>query len=331
MQAQNPASPYYGLWSRLDGFRTEDLGRLITERAAVRLPLMRTTLHLVTARDCRALAPLFAPMLARHLYTGSPFGRRLQGLDPADLVAAGRELMDERPRSNAQLAKAFAERWPGIDASSMAWAVHYLAPLVQVPPRGVWGATHQATWAFADSWLGGPLGPGIPPDELVLRYLAAFGPATVKDMQNWSRLTKLREVTDRLGPRLRKFRDEHGAHLFDVPDAPLPDPDTPSPPRFLPDYDNVVLGHADRRRVIANDARDTLSTGPFLFGSVLVDGFGAGTWKIERAAATAWLRVETLRRLPRRAAAAVTEEGMALLRFAAADADGHDVRLVVFG
>jgi hypothetical protein len=158
---------------------------------------------------------------------------------------------------------------------------------------------------------------------LVTRYLAAFGPATVPDIQTWSWLTRLREVVERLRPSLRTFRDESGRELFDLPDAPRPDPDTPAPPRFLPQYDNLLLSHADRSRVIAGEHRSRM----FTRGSFLVNGFVRGTWRISRDNDNATLVAEPFRPIRAADRAALLEEGRGLLAFVAAEASTHDVRV----
>jgi hypothetical protein len=314
MQAQAPKDPYLGLWTRLADFRPDELAGLILARRAVRGPLMRTTVHLVSARDCLTLRPLVQPVLERVFH--GQFGRALVGADLGEVVAAGRALLEERPRTRAELRPLLAERWPGHDAGALAQAVGYLVPVVQVPLRGVWGMSGQAILALTESWLERHLEPAPSPDEMVVRYLAAYGPASVKDAQTWCGLTRLREVTERLRPRLRVFLDENGQELFDLPDAPRPDPDTPAPARFLPEYDNVLLSHADRSRVHTGGYRPPPHAGKGGFiGNVLVDGFFRATFTITRQRDGASLLITPFERLPREDATALSEEGEQLLRF----------------
>src|SRR5215211_137772 len=277
MQAQAPYAPYVGLWSRLEGFRPQELADLIEARRAVRGPLMRITLHLVTARDFLALRPVVQRVLERG-HACSPFGKRLEGLDMEAVVATGRALVEERPLTRAQLGPLLAERWPDRDPVALAHAVTYLVPVVQVPPRGVWGAGGPAAWTTAEAWLGRPVGGDPSPARAITRYLGAYGPAAVQDLQSWSGLTRLRPAIEPLRPRLRTFQDEQGNELFDLPGAPLPDPATPVPPRFLPEYDNALLSHRDRTRIIADAHRELV----FAKGALLVDGFARGAWGIER-------------------------------------------------
>ena len=327
MQAQAPEAPYVGLWTRLNGFQATELAELITSRRAVRLPLMRATVHLVTARDCAALRPLAQVVLERS-FSGQQFARNLAGLDMAAVKASGHALLDERPRTRAEIGRLLAAQWPDRDPTSLAYAISYLVPAVQVPPRGVWGAGGPATLAPAQSWIGRPLDRDVSPDDLVLRYLAAYGPATVMDAQTWSGLTRLGEVTERLRPRLRTFRTEQGSEVYDLPDAPRPDPDTPAPPRFLPAYDNVLFSLADRARLIPDARQVPLPPGNGArSGTLLVDGLFRGTWKITRHQDNATVHVEPDAALPDQGA--IIEEARRLLAFAEADAPNHDVLIAV--
>ena len=327
MQAQAPNAPYVGLWTRLEGFRPEDLSRLISDRHVVRAPLMRATIHLVSAHDCLALRPVVQPVLVRG-FSGSPFAQNLLGIEKDALLAAGRTVLEERPRTRAELGALLEERWPDRDAPSLAYAISYLLPLIQVPPRGIWGEGGQATWTTVESWLGRSLDPYASPGATVLRYLEAFGPATVGDVRTWAGLSGLGEVIGHLRPHLRTFRDEHGKELFDVPGAPLPDPETPAPPRFLPEYDNALLSHADRARIIPDNRRVPLPPGGGgNCGPVLVDGFLYGTWKKERARGKATLAIESFGPLSKNDRDALAEEGERLLRFVAEPQDTEELEI----
>ena len=326
LQAQTTHSWYTGLWTRLEGFDAPAVGAMLTTRRLVRIALMRSTIHLVTAADCLALRPLLQPVIERSMQGN--FGRNLVGLDRAELVAAGRAAVEAAPLTFSALGRTLAERWPERDPASLAQGVRSGVPLVQLPPRGVWGASGPAAHTSAESWLGRPL-KAMPLDELVLRYLGAFGPATVRDAQTWSGLTRLGAVFDRLRPRLLTFRDPRGAELFDLPDAPRPDAAAPAPVRFLYDFDNLLLSHADRSRVIAPAYFDQGFTadGP-MPSIVLIDGFTAGTWKADiRRRRAATLTVQPFTRLAPATRDEVAAEGARLLAFLA-PAAAHDVQIV---
>jgi hypothetical protein len=277
MQSQAPLAPYVGLWTRVRDFVPGDLSALTDQRQVVRLHLMRNTVHLVSARDCLGWHELFRPLRAARF--GARFRRGLQGVDRDALISYARRLLEERPRTRGELGKLLAARWPDADPVALAYAVTHHVALCQVPPRGIWGKSGPATWAPVETWLGAPIRP-CPVDDLVVRYLGAFGPATVADIQAWSGLTRLREVAERLP--LRTFRGEAGQLLYDLPDAPRPGEDTPAPPRFLPEYDNLLLSHQDRSRTIPGNRPVPLPPGNgATSGTFLVDGRWQGTWRLQ--------------------------------------------------
>jgi hypothetical protein len=254
-------------------------------------------------------------------------GEGARGLDLAALNAAARSCLDERPCTFEELRAALRQAWPAADERAMGYAVRTHLPLVQVPTETRWGWPGAAAFAVAESWIGKRLAAKGDPKALVLSYLAAFGPAGVRDAETWSYLKGLAPAFEELRPKLRVFRDERDRELFDLPKAPRPPEKTPVPVRFLPDYDNLLLSHADRRRVIADEHRPRIATANLrLPPTFLVDGFVAGTWKMERARQTASLVVEPFEAVARPARAAIIEEGEALARFVEPDAQKFEVR-----
>jgi len=318
LQAQSPNPPYFALWSRLKNFTPEKLSKLISQRKAVRIALMRSTIHLVTAADSMCLRPLFQPVIERS-FLSSTHGRGLANLDLAEVVSEARTVLAERPQTFAMLGEALKQKWPDREGIDLAYVARTYLPLVQVPPRGLWGNSGAAAHATITDWLGdGNAEESTTIEDCVLRYLGAFGPASVRDAQAWSGLTRLSEVFQRLRPKLVTFRDEAGTELFDLPRAPRPPAETPAPVRFLPEFDNLLLSHADRTRVIEPNHRKQLATlNGMPPGTVLWDGFVAGTWKIARDKKRALLNVATFAQQTKQQRNAIEAEGLTLLEFAA--------------
>lgn len=328
LQAQSPTPPYFGLWKRLQDFRAEDLSELIESRKVVRISLMRSTIHLVTARDALRLRPLMQALHEKQFFVGSRHGAAVEGVDIAEALKLGRALVEATPLTFTAIGAELAKRWPGRPHDSLGYILRNHLAMVQVPPRGLWRRSGPPAHTTIEAWLGRSIGTDTSPDRMVLRYVAAFGPASVRDAQAWSGLPKLGDVFERIGRRLVRFRDEAGRELFDLPDAPRPDPDTPAPVRFLPEFDNILLSHADRTRIVSDDDRRRLqSGGGILPATILVDGFVHGTWKILRKGKSATLEIAPFRPLSRKAVAALTAEGERLLEFAAPDAGARAVRL----
>jgi hypothetical protein len=322
MQAQVPHNPYTALWSRLERFRPAALSELLEHREVVRIGVMRGTIHLVTADDCLLLRPLMQPVLDAQLQRHGEHASSLRGVDLEPIVELARTVLEEKPRSGTELRAIFAERLPDLNAAALTHACQIRLAFVQVPPRGLWGRSAQVRSTTAESWLGRPFVADPSIDAVVLRYLAAFGPASVADASTWCRLTGLREVVERLRPRLITFRDERGRELFDLPDAPRPAPDTPAPVRFLPEYDNVLLSHDDRSRFFLPEGREALAgVWTIGYGSVMADGLVSAVWRLEPDG----LVVSHVPGLPKRVLASIAAEGRRLARFLEA---APDVRLV---
>jgi hypothetical protein len=325
MQAQLARPPYIGLWSRVAGFEAGDLTRLVHARKIVRATLMRATLHIVSTADYRALRPALQPMLSAELRRVLKDGTAGLALEP--VVAAARACLLERPRTFDEVRAVLRKAWPKADERALGYAVRTHLPLVQVPAEARWGWPGAAAFAVAEAWIGAPLPASGDLRKLVLRYLAGFGPAAPRDAETWSGLVQLRETFEALRPQLRVFHDERGRELFDLPKAPRPSADRPAPVRFLPDYDNLLLSHADRTRVVPAVHKPRLATRNLrIMATFLVDGFVAGAWRIDRARTSAALVLEPFESLARKARADLALEGEALLRFAEADARSFEVR-----
>jgi hypothetical protein len=325
LQAQTPHTWYLGLWSRISDFRPEDAADRLLERSLVRIAVMRSTIHLVTARDAHGLRPVVQPVLDRDLFTNQLHGKAIAGVEVEAVVEAARPLLAERPRTPKELGALLQPMWPDRPAATLAYAVRNLLPLVQVPPRGVWKRSGAIAHTSAETWLGS--GPAYSAADLVRRYLAAFGPASVQDVQTWSGLTRLREVVEPLRAELRVFHDDQGRELFDLPGAPRPDADTPAPIRLLYDFDNLLLAHADRRRTSTDAYRRAFAQrgGP-VPGAVLVDGITAAHWTLEQNRETARVTVHLHRPVTSAETDAITAEAGRLLAFAAPDTV-HEVRV----
>ena len=290
LQSQNPMPPYLALWSRLKGFVPGELSELIERRVAVRIALLRSTIHTVLAEDAAGIRPLVQPVIERS-FAPTPFGKATAALDLAPIADEARTLLEDRPLSWSALGERLRQRWPGVDGASLAHVARTHLPLVQVPPRGLWGRSGPAEHTTLEAWTGKQLRAGSI-DELALRYLAAFGPASAADMQSWCGLTRLGEVFERVRPGLVTFSAESGVELFDLPDAPRPPGDAAAPVRFLGEYDNVLLSHQDRSRVMEPAHKNRVFTNNGIIRSILmVDGMLRGTWKLQREKSGASLDV----------------------------------------
>ncbi|KQU85741.1 hypothetical protein ASC78_26570 [Variovorax sp. Root318D1] len=330
LQAQAPNPPYIGLWSRLEGFRREQLTEALKKRRVVRMSTMRATLHLMAASDALAWRPLLEPVHQRGL--AGEHARALEGIDRAAVVKAGWALLREGPLTGSELGQALAARWKDRQPASLAALIRNSVPLVHLPPAGNWNSHQNAQLQPIGQWLGESAAgaAAATQDDLLLRYLAAFGPATLADAGAWSGLTGWKAVVERLRPQLRTFTGEQGQQLFDLPRAPRPGPDAPAPPRLVAEWDNLLLSHADRSRVMSEAHRSRVFTvNGIVRGTVLLDGFVAGTWKIERAKNAAAVVLEPFARWSQADRLGVQEEAMRLLAFAAGgEGERHDVRVL---
>jgi hypothetical protein len=325
MQAQEPKHPFIGLWTRLEGFEEDALRRALHEREVVRATLMRSTLHLFSAADYAALRMSMQPPMS---VAKRVLGPRSADLDVDKVLPAANRLLKGTALAFDEIRARLQEQFPDVNDRALGYAVRTLLPLVMVPSGGArWGFDRVACFAPAGEWLSEPLSDDGA-QALVQRYLGAFGPATAKDLQVWSGAGGAKEVLDGMRDELIVFADERGRELFDLADAPRPGADAPAPPRFLPEFDNLVLAHDDRSRVIAAEHRPLVTTKNLrVKATFLLDGVVAGTWTIAVKRKVATLSLAPFGSLPKRAAKALTAEGDALLRFAEPEAKAYDVQI----
>lgn len=320
IQAQAVNAPYLGLWTRLSDFTLADLTARLEDRTVVRSSVLRGTQHLVLADDYGWLRPLIEPALLRGRQAA--FGKQTSDVDLDELATVARSLLAGRTLTRPQLGAALTERWPDHDPLVLAWSAQTLVPVVHPPPNGTWRRGGATPFTLATEWLGErPAAHG--PDELVRRYLAAFGPATVADMQQWSGVRGLAPVVE--GMALESALESLGDGYFDLPGMSYEDGSAPV--RFLPDFDNLMVAYADRTRIMPDEYRKRVCVGALVFATVLVDGTVRGTWKLVLGKEKATLTVALFERLPRTDQADVEAEALRLLDFAGADLEQRDLVL----
>jgi hypothetical protein len=326
MQAQEPKHPFIGLWTRLEDFDEDALRRALLDREVVRATLMRSTLHLFSAADYAALRMSMQPPMS---VAKRVLGPRAADLDLDEVLPAAKRLLKGTALAFDEIRARLQEQFPDVNDRALGYAVRTLLPLVMVPSEDArWGFDRVACFAPAGEWLGAPLSDDGE-QALARRYLGAFGPASAKDLQVWSGLGGTKAVLDGMRDELAVFADERGRELFDLADAPRPGAEAPpAPPRFLPEFDNLVLAHDDRTRVIAAEHRPLVTTKNLrVKATFLLDGVVAGTWTIAVKRKVATLSIAPFGSLPKRAVKALTSEGEALLRFAEPEAKDYDVQV----
>lgn len=323
MQAQEPRPPFIGLWSRVEGFAADDLRGALRDRSVVRGMTMRATLHIMSAADFQAMRAALDPVMEMAMRA---IRDRSEGLDLPEVLAAAEAYLDERPRTFAEVRDHLVGVFPGVNERALGYAVRTRVPLVMVPTDDRWSFPAASAFTPAEAWIGGPIDADAGAGAPALRHLAAFGPSTAADVQAWCGLPGMGAVLESLRPRLVALRDEAGRELLDLPDAPRPDEETHAPARLLPDFDNLVLAHADRTRIVPEEHRPRLTTKNLrVRATFLWDGFVAGTWTLGRTTGAAVLTLEPFGRLPKGATAALRDEAERLVRFADDTANSHEV------
>ncbi|MCB2213538.1 winged helix DNA-binding domain-containing protein [bacterium] len=324
LQAQIARPPFVALWSRLKNFSRDDLYTLITSKQVVRATWLRATIHLVSTSDFLTFRQTLQPVLSKAL--GSIARKELDGVDFAEIVAGARDLLGDNHLPFAEIRPLLQERFPDTNHRMLGYLVRTHLPLVMVPSEDRWAWHAKAGFAVADRWLDAEIYPAEHLPELVKRYLAAFGPATPGDMQTWSGLQGLKPIFEQLDDELVTFKDERKRALYDLPDAPRPPAETKVPVRYLANFDNAILGHQDRTRIVADEHRKGLvSKNLMVPATFLVDGFVAGTWKTDVKRKVATLTLTPFGKLTKTTQKQLEREGKKLLRWVEPEAKDYVV------
>jgi len=313
IQGQWSPSPYIGLWSRIEGFERDELTRAFEQRQVVKATLMRITLHVVSARDFLALAPVWSEQRREE------FER--SGLDVAALEASLRAALAGGQRTHTELYSELPEVYT--------WRVRSLVPLVHVPPSGLWRYHGPTPLTEAERWLKKPLGEAAAGAALLAeRYLSAFGPASQSDLLRFAgvRVKDVRPGLDALEPRLVHYRGEDGRVLLDLDGAPLPGADVPAPVRFLPKWDSTILAYDRRERILPGEyAKIVIKKNGDVIPTFLIDGRVAGAWDVQRKKDAATLVLTPFKPVPRATKRELAEEAERLLRWIEDDASSYGV------
>ncbi|HKR64074.1 MAG TPA: winged helix DNA-binding domain-containing protein [Thermoanaerobaculia bacterium] len=299
MQAQVPKPPFIGLWTRLAKFERDDLRKLFAKGEVLRGTLMRGTLHIATKKDFAAWRATLQPVLTQGAQSVTRGAVEIE-----TVVAEAQKFLAKGPRVFEDIRQHLVAKFPGVNDRLLGYVVRMHLPLAMTPDDSAWSFPPDSQ--FALTAIGKP-----DLHAFALRYLAAFGPATAADFQTWSGLRGVSKLFAELD--VERLRDDKGRELFDVPGAPRPDEDTPAPVRFLPEFDNLLLAHADRTRIVSEEFRPRIVTKNLrVLATFLVDGFVAGTWTIAKKT----LVVTPFAKLTRAQKIAVDEEGERLMQFA---------------
>ncbi|WP_327008913.1 winged helix DNA-binding domain-containing protein [Dactylosporangium sp. NBC_01737] len=305
LQAQYAPSMYIGLWTRIEGFERESLTRLLESREVVQATLLRATIHLVSRAD-------FWPFVVGVRDARRDWYHRVirNNVGPEELAEAAKgleALLRERPLRRTEIDQRYGAAVRG--------GVGMYLDMVRVPPSGTWARRRADLFGLAKDWVA-PTAVTVAEGRelLVRRYLGGFGPAHRSEIADWAGLS-VADITKVLAPmELRRFRDERGRELVDLPDQPLPDPGTPAPVRFLPTYDATLLAHARRSLILPEEHRTKVFhvRMPQSIGTFLVDGQVAGTWTVSKSGVVSW---EPFAKLPAAVRRQVDAEAGALTAF----------------